>query len=199
MLNSKSLLGVNPKKLVIGGLSVSSIKSAMNGESFKIQGLRPVNAFCIKADGHYYIYVRTTYTLYRKAMRLMCDRILNTHDIDHVLAKKLAATLGIRYVLLSIVERSVNRSHGSIEKLAVIKTGIYLNKVYFMDDRIYNKIFSEKKENLSSSYQQYNPAIGKSNKLEFRYGHKYNSALGFDRLRSDFIDLLSPYTPHVKV
>lgn len=199
---TKSIRGVRPSELVIGGLTISSIASAMNGKIFRIGRVWPTNAFCICVNNFHYLYVSCAYTGYRSLAKRLFNSIPVGYDVDHVLAKKLALKLGCKYILLAKVIDSVNRSNGSTEKLGLKNMRkINLSKVVYPDERIYYKIYSEK---IQHGHDKTNIGFDPANifikKIELRYGHVWNVAFGFhESTPLSFIASLSPLTPHVKL
>lgn len=64
-------------------------------------------------------------------------------DYDHALGRALARSLGLTYVLLVRVPKTVNRAHGRFER-PVPRTGLNLQKTVQADARILRKVLGLK-------------------------------------------------------
>ncbi len=215
--HQKGIQGIPPSNLVIGGLTIDAIKNAMKGSALRIGRIKPTNAFCIKVENemttscpflqdYYYVYVKTTYQGYRKA----ASRFLGTNGhIDHVLSRKLATQLEMRYVLTAIIQPDINILHGSIEKLGLAPAKmradvsmLNLSKVVYMDNRIQSKLHLQKVHiSKLPFYKGFDRDAGISHVgLDLRYGTNFNQSLGFDKQASaTFVKSLKEFKHRVKV
>jgi hypothetical protein len=138
-------LGLAPHLITAAGHRISGISSAMRGVAYKIGRVVPKNAFCVLANGAYYLYVRPSYRSYGTLFKRFFGTVPKGCDVDHVLAKALAAKVGIRYVLLAAVPDSCNRAHGTIEKIGLGPMHkIYLLKEFPLDERMFHKVLGRK-------------------------------------------------------
>lgn len=138
-------LGLAPHLIIAAGRRISGISSAMRGTAYKIGRIVPQNAFCVLANDAYYLYVCPSYRSYGRLFKKFFGAVPEGCDVDHVLAKALAAKVGVRYVLLAAVPASCNRAHGTIEKIGLSPVRkIYLSKELPLDERMFHKVLGRK-------------------------------------------------------
>lgn len=189
--------GLPPHHLVVAGLSIQSIKAATGGIAFKIKRINLKNAFCLCVDNCHFLYVRPSYSGYRRLAKLRFREIQNMRDVDHVLARTLAAQMSINYVLVALVSKSANRAHGNYEKIGVKKCEkLHLDKVIYADARIFHKVLS-RPPTARQSRAELRTGFDRNIRVDFgltlKQQGQWNIALGFDCDTPDeFLQLLQP-------
>lgn len=177
--------GLQPHKVVVGGLSISAIRAATNGVAYRIGKIDPKNAFTVDVDGCHFLYVRPSYTGYRKLARLRFREIPPMRDVDHVLARTLATRMNINYVLVALVLSAANRSHGCYEKIGIKKSDtVYLSKVIYADNRIYHKVLSRPpaaRQSIAELKAGFDRSMTVNYGLTLKQRGQWNLALGFDK------------------
>lgn len=144
--------GVAPEKLISAGHNAYVIAERLNGTAYKVSRISKKKAFCIFANGAYYLYVHRKYTSYRRFFSLFFGKPAKEYDIDHVMSRNISSKIGALYLLLAAVPRSANRSHGSIEKIVLsFNRKIYLEKTFPLNEQMFHKVMGEKL-NTGSSY-----------------------------------------------
>ena len=177
--------GLQPHQIVVGGVSISAIRAATNGIAYRIGRIDPRNAFTVDVNGCHFLYVRPSYTGYRKLARRRFREIPPIRDVDHVLARTLAVKMNINYVLVALVLRAANRSHGCYEKIGVKNTEvIYLSKVIYADNRIYHKVLSRPpaaRQSIAELKAGFDRSMTVKYGLTLKQKGQWNLAFGFDK------------------
>jgi hypothetical protein len=190
--------GIPPHKLPIAGKKHQPILSAMKCKGFKIKGISVKNAFVAHGGNWiYYLFVRPKYTLYRKLAKLRYGNVDLNQDVDHILARNLAQNLGFNYILLCLVSKKVNRSHGYFEKYFQKPAPRFLSsQVCYLDNRIFDKILDRRaktRRTVDFPYRGY----GVQNKIDLGLTLKqkgiWNISFGFHQPPpANFISSLEP-------
>ncbi len=189
--------GVEPQKLPIGCRSIEDILEQCSGSAFTLGRFRASNAFVWVMKECPYHFVRPDYTGYRRLAHLRFPLIPADHDVDHVLARAIAKKLELRYVLVSIVPSSINRSHGWVEKIGRSLVA-EPRAVCFSDERIFHKVLrrmSIVRQTRKELLRGYDPAYSLQLGLTLKQSGLWNLSMGFDQEPSSmFLAMLNPYT-----
>jgi len=128
-----------PRVVPIAGREPKVIAQALNGELYQIGRYQTRNAFLVIKEGARFLYVRPSYSGYRKVASKVFSEVDWKVDYDHALSRRIAkaAKPAYEYVLLLRVPPSVNRQHGHFEK----KDNLDVSNpnLCFADDRIFDK------------------------------------------------------------
>lgn len=187
--------GLRPHEIVVGGLSISAIRAATNGVAYKIGRIDVRNAFILDVCGCHFLYVRPSYSRYRKLARSRFSIISPMRDVDHVLARTLAGKMNMNYVLIALVQKSANRSHGSYEKIGIKKSdAVYLSKVIYADNRIFHKVLSRPpaaRQSIAELKIGFDRSVTVNCGLTLKQKGEWNIALGFDKdISGEFLQKL---------
>ena len=174
--------GLGPNQLPIAARSQALLLAATDCEALRVDRVNPDDVLVLRkgTDG-YYLFVRPEYRRYRDIARLRFGSIPAEYDVDHVLARGLAATLGYRYVLLALVPRRINRLHGQYERKYAVAPGSAPD-ICFADLRIIDKALrfnSKTRRVLTSSSYFYEPQSATDHGLTLKQRGLWNLALGF--------------------
>lgn len=152
-------LGLDPHEIVTAGLRYRDIVNKTGGTAYKIERINSRIAFCIVVNGAYYLYVHWQYPSYRKLFKRFFGYLPEDHDVDHVMARNLARSLSVPFLLLAAVPKRANRSHGAFERHGLAPSnGIYLGKTYPLDERMFHKVMGrrvyqrQRKKDLGKGY-----------------------------------------------
>ncbi len=184
--------GLYPFELPIAIKSFRNFEKIKDFDIYKYKNYSEKNVLVLfNQKRTIYVYVNPNYTAYRKILSDILGKIEKNFDVDHVLGKNIAKKLNLSYVLLSVIPKTVNRSHGTFEKEFLDKEINNLNLIY-ANDRIYHKIlfrkassyrvidfFSNEKEKLKLNILNSKPSYG----LTLKQLGIWHSAFGLDILK----------------
>jgi hypothetical protein len=152
-------LGLDPHEIVTAGHRYRTIANQTGGTAYKIQHINSRSAFCVVVNGAYYLYVHWQYPSYRRLFKTFFGYLPQKHDVDHVMARNLARSLSVPFLLLAAVPQTANRSHGSVERQGLAPSNsVYLGKTYPLDERMFHKVMGrrvyqrQRKEDLGKGY-----------------------------------------------
>lgn len=191
--------GLPPHRLPIAGKSYKTILSNMGYQGYRIKGISTRNAFVAYGGGWvYYLFVRPKYTSYRWLATRRFGTIPLDHEVDHILSRNLAEKFNFNYVLIGLIFKRVNRSHGHFEKYFQVPQPheILFSQVCFPDHRILDKILGRRAK-ARRPIVYLNRGYGLRNKLDLGLTLKqkgiWNLSFGFHQPPpDDFIHSLIP-------
>ena len=153
---------INPSEVSIAGNLPENIAAKLGGDIYKIGRVEFKNAFLVVMNNARFLYVRPSYSGYRKLATRVFSEISWKVDFDHALARRIATSAkpSYQYVLLLRIPPSVNRQHGFYEKKDKLVNP--LPDMCFADDRILDKwlgrspLSRNKKSNIIDGYSHTN-------------------------------------------
>lgn len=162
----KNCEGLAPSELPIAVKDFNKLKNIGSFDIYRFKNYSEKNVLLLfNGKKSIYLYVNPYYTSYRKVFEDLLGKLHNKFDVDHVFAKGMAKKLKFSYILLALIPRSVNRSHGAFEKKYLYLGKKELNELY-SNDRIYNKIlFRGSTSNRVLDYSQNKDILSKQKKL----------------------------------
>jgi hypothetical protein len=189
----QKLAGIAPSNIPVAGASLKEIHGYLGGRCFQIGQVNPDNAFVVERDTLRLLYVRPDYTSYRRTAQMVFRPCEWKVDFDHALGRHVAKELGYKYVLLLRIIPSINRSHGSYERLAI--SGGSLPRLCFVDSRIRDKWIGRGPKFWPRSIPSpYDPESKGEHGLTLKQAGWWGYAMGVeDEMRP--LDLLRPYSP----
>ena len=130
--------GLSPSDVPIAGTGLRAISRHVGGVVYRVGRIRLRDAFVIERGPLRLLYVRPSYSGYRYAAKRVFAKKDWAVDYDHLLGRALAEQSGFGYVLLVRTPPSVNRAHGSFERLLLLHRPGF-QKLAFADDRVLDK------------------------------------------------------------
>ncbi|RMB54635.1 hypothetical protein C8J44_2258 [Sphingomonas sp. PP-CE-3A-406] len=142
---SDVLDGLSLGKIPVAGTKRRSFGAQLNGQVYRIGRVWANRAFVVVQENLRLLYVHRDYGNYAAVARRVFDKDDVTYDYDHVLGRALCKQQGFDYILITRLDQTANRSHGSLERPQTAgqlagKKFITLDKFCFADDRIFYKM-----------------------------------------------------------
>ena len=164
----------------IGADCSDSVIERTNGRIYRAGDIPLTKAFVIERPPFRLLYVCPHYGGYRTAADNVFRDCSWKIDYDHALGKKLARTLGYRYVLLIRLTPTANRSHGSYEKVPA--PSLERGKLCFADRRIIDKWIGRRPTHMhcKDEIADYDAGIAQAFDLTLKQAGKWGYAMGVE-------------------